>query len=122
MEQLALIHEGESADEIWEQLRLCNVILIGSDLDRGVFGAYLADGILNVSKHLSIYMSQYDIQKHHNSIIGSIATLPGGVIHHMVRSFPVSIANRDTHTTTPAYIEGLYVLQKSLLGCALTDQ
>ena len=60
MEQLALIHEGESADEIWEQLRLRNVILIGSDLDRGVFGAYLADGILNVSKHLSIYMSQYD--------------------------------------------------------------
>ena len=60
MEQLALIHEGESADEIWEQLRLRNVILIGSDLDRGVFGAYLSDGILNVSKHLSIYMSQYD--------------------------------------------------------------
>jgi hypothetical protein len=25
-----------------------------------VFGSYLADGILNVSKHLSIYMSQYD--------------------------------------------------------------
>jgi esterase/lipase superfamily enzyme len=39
MEQLALIHEGESADEIWEQLRIRNVILIGSDLDRGVFGA-----------------------------------------------------------------------------------
>ncbi len=60
MEQLALIHEGESADQIWEQLRLRNVILVGSDLDRGVFGSYLADGILNVSKHLSIYMSQYD--------------------------------------------------------------
>ena len=60
MEQLALIHEGESADEIWKQLRLRNVILIGSDIDRGVFGAYLSDGILNVSKHLSIYMSQYD--------------------------------------------------------------
>ncbi len=60
MEQLALIHEGESADEIWEQLRLRNVILVGSDLDRGVFGSYLADGILNVSKHLSIYMSPHD--------------------------------------------------------------
>ncbi len=44
MEQLALIHEGESADEIWEQLRLRNVILVGSDLDRGVFGSYMADG------------------------------------------------------------------------------
>jgi esterase/lipase superfamily enzyme len=60
MEQLALIHEGESADEIWEQLRLRNVILVGSDLDRGVFGSYMADGILNVSKHLSIYMSPHD--------------------------------------------------------------
>jgi esterase/lipase superfamily enzyme len=60
MEQLALIHDGESADEIWEQLRLRNVILVGSDLDRGVFGSYMADGILNVSKHLSIYMSPHD--------------------------------------------------------------
>jgi len=60
IEQLALIHEGESADEIWEQLRLRNVILVGSDLDRGVFGTYMADGILNVSKHLSIYMSRHD--------------------------------------------------------------
>jgi len=60
MEQLALIHEGESVDEIWEQLRLRNVILVGSDLDRGVFGSYMADGILNISKHLSIYMSPHD--------------------------------------------------------------
>lgn len=60
MEQLALIHEGESADEIWEQLRLRNVILVGSDLDRGVFGSYMSDGLLNVSKYLSIYMSRYD--------------------------------------------------------------
>jgi len=60
MEQLALIHDGESADEIWKQLRLRNVILVGSDLDRGVFGTYMADGLLNVSKHLSIYMSRYD--------------------------------------------------------------
>jgi esterase/lipase superfamily enzyme len=55
-----LIHEGETADEIWQQLRLRNVILVGSDLDRGVFGSYMADGILNVSKHLSIYMSPHD--------------------------------------------------------------
>ncbi len=60
MEQLALIHTGETADEIWKQLRLRNVILVGSDLDRGVFGSYLADGLLNVSKHVSIYMSRHD--------------------------------------------------------------
>ena len=60
MEQLALIHHGETADDIFKQLHLRNVILIGSDLDRGVFGSYMADGLLNVSKHLSVYMSQYD--------------------------------------------------------------
>lgn len=60
MEQLALIHAGEPAEEIWEQLHLSNVILIGSDLDRGVFGSYMADGLLNVAKHLSIYMSPHD--------------------------------------------------------------
>jgi esterase/lipase superfamily enzyme len=60
MEQLALIHSGETAEQIFEQLRLKNVILVGSDLDRGVFGAYLSDGLLNVSKHTSIYMSQHD--------------------------------------------------------------
>ena len=60
MEQLALIHKDESADEIWEQLRIRNVILVGSDLDRGVFGSYMADGLLNVSRHLSIYMSPHD--------------------------------------------------------------
>ena len=60
MEQLALIHQGKTADEIWEQMPLRNVILVGSDLDRGVFGTYMSDGILNVSKHTSIYMSRYD--------------------------------------------------------------
>jgi esterase/lipase superfamily enzyme len=60
MEQLALIHQGKTPEEIWEELRLRNVILVGSDLDRGVFGSYMADGLLNVSKHLTIYMSQYD--------------------------------------------------------------
>ena len=60
MEQLALIHSGETAEQIYEQLRIENVILVGSDLDRGVFGAYLSDGLLNVSKHTSVYMSQHD--------------------------------------------------------------
>ncbi len=60
MEQLALIHEGESADEILKQLRIHNVILTASDIDREVFGAYVSDGILNVSKHTSIYLSPND--------------------------------------------------------------
>jgi esterase/lipase superfamily enzyme len=60
MEQLALIHQGETATEINEKLRIRNVILVGSDLDRGVFTSYVADGLLNVSKHLTIYMSKND--------------------------------------------------------------
>jgi len=60
MEQLALIHKGESAEEIFEQLHLSNVILVGSDIDRGVFGAYMSDGILNVARRLTVYMSPYD--------------------------------------------------------------
>ncbi len=60
MEQLALKHHQDSADEIFEQLRIRNVILVGSDLDRGVFDAYLADGLLKTTKHLTIYMSEHD--------------------------------------------------------------
>ena len=60
MEQLALKYQRMTADEIWNKLHLRNVILVGSDLDRGVFGSYLADGLLNVAKHTSVYMSRYD--------------------------------------------------------------
>ena len=60
MEQLALKYHGMTADEIWKKLRLSNVILVGSDLDRAVFGSYMADGLLNVARHTSVYMSRYD--------------------------------------------------------------
>ena len=46
MEQLALINQGRTAEEIYEELRIRNVILVGSDLDRGVFASYVADGLL----------------------------------------------------------------------------
>jgi len=60
LEQLALINQEKSAEEIYAKLRIHNVILVGSDLDRGVFGSYLADGLFNVQKHLTIYMSEND--------------------------------------------------------------
>jgi len=60
LEQLALINQGKTADENYEKLRIHNVILVGSDLDRGVFDSYLADGMLDVARHLTIYMSQHD--------------------------------------------------------------
>ena len=45
---------------MYAKLRIHNVILVSSDLDRGVLSSYLADGLLNVQKHLTIYMSSKD--------------------------------------------------------------
>jgi esterase/lipase superfamily enzyme len=59
-EQLALMYHDKSREEIQATLRLGNLILAGSDLDREVFGAYLDDGALNVPRHMSIYVSDKD--------------------------------------------------------------
>lgn len=61
LEQLALINQGKSHEAIYEKLRIHNVILVGSDVDRGVFGSYLSDGLLNISHHITIYMSKTDM-------------------------------------------------------------
>ena len=60
MEQLALTRQHKTAEENYEELRIRNVILFASDLDRGVFGSYVADGMLDVSQHLTIYLSEHD--------------------------------------------------------------
>lgn len=60
LEQLALKTHDQTPEEIHRQLHIGNVILVGSDIDRSVFGSYLADGVLNVSQRLTIYMSKYD--------------------------------------------------------------
>jgi esterase/lipase superfamily enzyme len=36
------------------------VILVGSDIDRQTMGAYIEDGLLNVSRHLTVYISRSD--------------------------------------------------------------
>lgn len=53
MEQLALTNLGSSAEEIYAKLRIRNVILAGSDLDRGVFTSYVAE-CLKAPYHLFI--------------------------------------------------------------------
>jgi len=60
LEQMALMNHERDAEEIHTDLKIDNVILVGSDLDREVFGAYLADGLLKVPQHLSIYISEKD--------------------------------------------------------------
>lgn len=59
-EQLALIHTESTPQEIHETLRIGNMILVGSDVDRQIFGSYIADGLLEVPRHLTIYMSEKD--------------------------------------------------------------
>lgn len=57
---LALIHNGQDKQTIQKQLRIGYVILVGSDVDWGIFGNMLLDGVLNVSRSISIYMSEGD--------------------------------------------------------------
>jgi len=54
------MNEAKSRDEILSRHRLGNFILVGSDLDREVFKAYLADGALDVPRHMTIYVSDKD--------------------------------------------------------------
>jgi len=58
--QLALLNAGQSKQAIARKLRIGNVILIGSDSDRDIFGGLLEDGLLNVMKRLTVYMSGTD--------------------------------------------------------------
>ena len=60
LHQLALVNEHRPAGELRDRLRLGNVILVGSDIDRGIFSTYLMDGLLKVQERLTIYESPRD--------------------------------------------------------------
>lgn len=60
LHQLALAYGHLDDEEIHRRLRLGNVILVGSDMDRGIFGTYLLDGLLRVQQHMTIYESPRD--------------------------------------------------------------
>jgi esterase/lipase superfamily enzyme len=60
LNQLALIHKGEDKETFRKHLRIGHVILTGSDFDRQLFGAYIDEGLLNVSKSFTIYLSEMD--------------------------------------------------------------
>ena len=59
-EQLALVHNESTPEEIHAELRIGHLILVGSDLDRQIFGAYMADGLLEVPLRASVYLSEKD--------------------------------------------------------------
>lgn len=60
IEQLALVHRGTPRAALQRKLRIRNVILVSSDIDRDAFGSYMADGLLDVPGHLTVYSSRHD--------------------------------------------------------------
>jgi esterase/lipase superfamily enzyme len=60
LHQLALANQHRNPEDIRRELRLGNVILVGSDVDRGIFGTYMLDGLLHVQQHMTIYESGRD--------------------------------------------------------------
>jgi len=60
LNQLALIYKGESKETFQKHLRIGHVILTASDFDRQLFGAYIDEGILDVPKETTIYLSELD--------------------------------------------------------------
>jgi esterase/lipase superfamily enzyme len=60
VEQMALINRNAAPGAPRVGAKLENVILVGSDVDRAVFGSYLADGILDVPHRLTVYANAND--------------------------------------------------------------
>jgi len=58
--QLAFIHFNDDKASIRKQYRLGQVILVGSDFDRHLFGAYLNEGFMKVPETVSVYLSGKD--------------------------------------------------------------
>jgi esterase/lipase superfamily enzyme len=60
MHQLALQGDELADAELQARLRLGNVILVGSDVDLGIVGNYLQDGMLDVADRFTFYESPED--------------------------------------------------------------
>lgn len=58
--QIALLHRGQPPEQTRAETRLGDVILVGSDVDRGIFGVYLEDGLLHTMERLTLYESDTD--------------------------------------------------------------
>lgn len=58
--QLVCSGSEEKAQELQERFRIGHVILAGSDFDRQLFGAYVANGLLKVARSFTVYLSETD--------------------------------------------------------------
>ncbi len=60
LDQFALISQQRTPEEIRATYKLGNVVLAASDIDRGLLGTYLVDGLLRVPRQLTLYTSTKD--------------------------------------------------------------
>ena len=54
------MYKGETKEAFQKHLRIGHVILTASDFDRQLFGSYINEGILDVAKDTTIYLSELD--------------------------------------------------------------
>ena len=60
LSQLASFHRGEAAETAQSNTRIGRVILSASDVDRQMLGRFVNDGLLEVMKSLTVYVSRKD--------------------------------------------------------------
>lgn len=60
LHDMALMHLGGDLEGLSSRTRLGEVILVGSDVDTGIFASYVLDGLLHVQNRLTLYTSPSD--------------------------------------------------------------
>lgn len=60
LHMLALKYQDEDRESLLNRLRIGNVALVGSDIDRETMGMYLADGLMRVTERMTVYASAKD--------------------------------------------------------------
>jgi len=61
LEQLALLNADVPEDQIRQNLRIGNVIIVGGDISREGFGAAMMDGMLRIPERMVVYLSSADM-------------------------------------------------------------
>ena len=60
LEQLALLNREASDEQIREDLKIGNVIIVGGDISRESFGSALMEGLIRIPERMIIYVSSTD--------------------------------------------------------------
>jgi len=60
LDQLSLMYSAVKDDNLQQKLPIGQVILVGSDYDRDLFAAALMNGLLDIPRSLTIYLSKVD--------------------------------------------------------------